>query len=230
MSMMEVIILSSAGIVALTALSSYILNQQKSARDITQTIEARSKEDQIIDLLADPVACGINYNGLPANIQSSHTSIRDSAGIPRMSVGDTYPGGLLELQRITKRAASPPAAPSSSGEFELQLDFRKKGGFLGSDFVPVKVPLIIQTDAAGNISGCSSRKQIMNVTCRVATGGSRANCPANYKLTGGGLRTSSLGKGRYYSYPIAPPGGTNGTGAWVCRASGSTSCYAICCL
>lgn len=232
-NIIELIIASAILVVGVLATSQLYTTQARLAEASARRLEIVALQKESFNVLSTEINCLANFIGVNPNITAAMGNIRDSSGAPRVAVGDVYPRSL----RVTGIRRVGPVFPTpipadGRGRFDVVIDMVLLD-IVGTQ-MQTRVPVFVETNAAGNVQSCSSVgssrtdcRYVQNSGTSVVT----VTCPAEYRVVGGGNEDSDVDKEDVYqSEPIAanPP---LTWGGYTCMGQDGRfrRCWAVCC-
>lgn len=233
-SLIEVIIaafvLSVVGLGALV-----IFRNTLSTNQVSEEIaEASAAQLELFAALSSERVCLTNFGGINPVVPAALNSVNDLSG-PILQVGQIYSKRLRILPApngIRREPALNPAqrpGPNGRGRVDLVVNFSVESNPAKTQ--NFRLPVMVQTEANQVIS-CSSQGSTRD-DCRyirASSTGSRTsvNCPAGYRVVGGGISDTDFTKESFYSIPVAAQlGSGTGSGGTISSPSySSTGPYA----
>jgi hypothetical protein len=157
-----------AGIIAIVAVgfSSFLIEQQKTTNHVQSLFEAITLQQGVIESLANPLSCALNFAGRDPNTAFAAPNIQKIIGGAPSVVfetnppsASTYGNGFLAINEILFGEPGTNAGPNPNTSLvvPLRLHFRKVKSSVGGDNLPHKtIQVYARTDAAGLIVSCST--------------------------------------------------------------------------
>lgn len=243
-SLVELMISIGIGAGLMLALGSSLVQNQTAVRTIENRLELADFKVRVSTLLSNGRSCSNNFVGVNPNTTANINQLRqtDSLGVtvPRFSVGDRI-GGKFTITRMTRMSPGGAAVgANTSGVLNLRIFVRNissEGKTFGTteQYIDVPIGFTTRDTLPVAIENCDAQAP-EGLSCRTINGASNGtsvtvNCPAGYKVTGGGFRDTEGSKTTQHTVPMFPTV-ANPWGGWRCfndDGGGTLSCSVICC-